>query len=348
MNSVYMIPHKAKPNDVEVAANVCRKVADILRLHSIPEDHEDSLLVDFTPEQIGNYYLLLVAISHQTSPIDEKPLEGIVSGHHLVGWDYLTAKLEAAVHENPAILTVTYWDGINAEDIRHLFNDIEFGDRLNDLAGRARLIQDIGHIMLSNSWQSAEDIYAASDQYIEHAGNGMLELLAQFQAYRDPVRKKSYFYLALMRNASLWRYKDVDNLGAPVDYHEIRGHLRIGTVHILDSSLRRKLIEGHEVTAKEDVDIRRAVHNALMLISEMSGLRNPSRVHYLFWNVFRSCCTRQNPHCNGCPTDCKLPARYVPLTMCLEGKRQCPFAGVCNSVCVEPKLNEQRTKTDYY
>ena len=151
-----------------------------------------------------------------------------------------------------------------------------------------------------------------------------------------------------MQNTGVWTYVDPDQLGAPIDYHEVRGHLRIGTVDICDADLRAKLLEGREVTADQDISIRQAVHKALMFISESSGLRNPSQLHYLFWNVFRSCCTRENPHCYSCPPTCSLPARYVPLALFPDGSRRCPFSDICRSAGKEPKFLEHDIATDYY
>lgn len=51
-----------------------------------------------------------------------------------------------------------------------------------------------------------------------------------------------------MQNAGLWVFADRDKLGAPVDYHEVRGHLRIGTVQIHDEELRTRLVEGRDVS----------------------------------------------------------------------------------------------------
>ncbi len=348
MDGVCMATQTANSPAVAVDPDACRRVAEILRSHSIPEDREDTSLTGFTPLQIGNFYLLLVAISHQTSPLGLKPLEGTIDGLRRVGWDYLSAKLEAAVRKNPVVLSPSFWETVKGEDLQHLFSDTNLGDRLSDPEGRAGLIRDLGHRMSVKSWASADDLFCNSDGYIERADNGLLELLTQFRAYSDPVRKKSYFFLALMHNTGLWKYKDPENLGAPVDYHEARGHLRLGTVRVLSPELHAKLVEQRQVTAAEDIEIRQSVHNALMLIAEMSGLRNPSQVHYLFWNVFRSCCTRENPHCHECPPNCGLPARYVPLALFPGGERRCPFSDVCQSANVEPKLLEQRTITDYY
>lgn len=82
-----------------------------------------------------------------------------------------------------------------------------------------------------------------------------------------------------MRNSGIRVYADGDKLGAPVDYYEVRGHLRIGTVQIHDEELRAKLLSGREVSAQEDILTRDAVHKALMFISDRSGLHNASQLH---------------------------------------------------------------------
>ncbi len=348
MNDACPAPESANSGIAVVDFDACRKLAAILRSHRIPEDHEDSSLRGFTPAEIGNLYLFLVATSHQTSPQDRQPLAGTVGKRLLRGWDYLTARFEAAARLDRAILSPDYWEHFTAQNIRDLFRDELLGERLSDPEGRSALIRDLGRQMLLHSWSSAKDIYDASGGYIDKDETSLLSRLARFRAYRDPVHKKSFFFLALMRNTGLWKYKDPGNLGAPIDYHEVRGHLRIGTVQIQDLELSIRLMKGEEIKAQEDIEIRRAVHSALMLISEWSGLHNPSQLHYLFWNVFRSCCTRENPHCHSCPPNCSLPARYVPLAIFPDGTRRCPFSNICESANREPKLLEPRLQTDYY
>jgi hypothetical protein len=323
-------------------------MTDWLKRKQIPLDREESSLTGLSADEIANFYFLLVAISHQTSPKGMPPLEGTADGQHLKGWDYLFKKFEAKVRSDLNFLSPHFWAHITAADLQETFRDENLGERLSDSDGRASLINDLGREMLEHSWKSVSQIYDLAQGRIASSRPNLLELLSLFRAYQDPVRKKIYFFLALMQNTGVWVYPDADQLGAPVDYHEVRGHLRIGTVQILDSNLRAKLFEGVQVTAEEDISIRQAVHKALMLLSRESGLRNPSQLHYLFWNVFRSCCTRENPHCFACPSDCSLPARYVPLAMFPDGSRHCPFSGICHSAGREPKILEQSLVTDFY
>src|SRR5205814_1834897 len=113
-----------------------------------------------------------------------------------------------------------------------------------------------------------------------------------------------------------------------VDYHEVRGHLRIGTVRVADSGLLKKLRAGQPVTSEEDIAIRQSVYDAIMRISRQSGVNDPSQLHYLFWNIFRSICTREAPQCFALRTDSLLPERYMLLTIDENGARRCPFSVV--------------------
>jgi hypothetical protein len=333
---------------VTVNVNACHHLATLLKSQKIPVDREERSLSTLERSEAGSFYLLLVSICHQTSPRGRQPLQGRIENRTLRGWDYLSAKLEAAVRQQKEIVSPAFWAEITAKDLRNIFRDEDLGETLTDPEGRAFLIQDLGQKMFLRSWKTADDVYDAARGRLATGSPNLYQLLSEFRAYADPVQKKSSFFLALMQNSGLWAYADPDKLGAPVDYHEVRGHLRIGTVEVLDPVLRKKLLEGKEVTQEQDIQIRQAVLEALMLVSKSSEINNLSQLHYLFWNVFRSCCTRDNPHCSECPANCSLPERYVPLTLIDGYTRHCPFSVVCESAGREPKLSEDNVRTDYY
>jgi hypothetical protein len=323
-------------------------VAELLAKRSIPKPEEEIGPPGLGQLETGNFYLLLVAICHQTSPRGRPPLEGSVGGIYYRGWDYLSAKLATAARADPSLLTPTVWAKVTANDIERLFRDPGTGDRLSDLGGRASLVRDLGERMVANHWNWFEDIHAASHRRIS-GRTGLLRLLKKFTAYRDPIDKKSYFLLALMQYVGHWTYEDEQELGPPVDYHEIRGHLRIGTVNILDNDLRLKLLHQVPVTEAEDLAIRGAVRDSITEIARtLGGDVTPISLHYLFWNVLRSCCTHVSPHCDACPSICPLPRRYVSLAMHESGPRRCPFEPTCASAHTANRLQEHVFETDYY
>jgi hypothetical protein len=322
-------------------------VAKLLATKEIPLDHEESSLPGFPRHLIGNFFLPLVAISHQTSPRGCAPLEGRIDGVWRRGWDYLFARLEEATRRDPSLTTPNRWSDLSAGEVRHLFHDEELGDRLTNTEQRAELLRDLGFKMISQGWSLADQFYDHCNGRIAAGNPNLLQVLSRFQAYNDPVRKKSYFFLALMRNSGLWRYADDEALGPPVDYHEVRGHLRLGTVRITNPELLEKIRTGRVVTAREDVAVRQAVHDAIMRISDRSGLRNPSQLHYLFWNLFRSICTREAPQCYILRPGCFPPDRYMRLVD-EHGVRRCPFVSICPSAGIQDAIYEHVIETDYY
>src|SRR5260370_29755221 len=210
-NGVAIIPDK--PIRVDVAA--CRRLAGLLASRVIPKDEEDSALVDLSRDEVGNFYLLLVAICHQTSPRGRLPLEGTVGGKRKRGWDYLSAKLEAATQVDRSLLDPHRWAGLDAGEFTELFRDAELGERLSQPELRTVLVQDLGQRMLKRRWRWSEDLYRLCEGRVATAKPNLFRLLGQFAAYRDPVRKKSSFLLALMQNSGLWPYADPKKLGPP-------------------------------------------------------------------------------------------------------------------------------------
>lgn len=332
---------------VEVNRDVCLRLAALLKCYEIPSDEEESK-PDFSDDLVGNFFLALVAICHQTSPRGLPPLEGEIDGVYRKGWDYLFTRFESAALEDESLLEPARWKCLTASDVRQIFHDPKNGERLTDLQGRAALFHDLGHKMLGHGWNRADQIHAHCEGRIALGDRNLLETLSQFRAFDDPVRKKTLFFLALMKNSNEWVYQDESNLGTPVDYHEVRGHLRMGTVVVLNDELQNKLYQELAVTEEEDIAIRHAVYEAIMLISAESDLNNPSQLHYLFWNVFRSVCLREKAQCLDILDNTSLHLRYLKLAPTENGKRQCPFASICVSACKEKKYMEHVFSTDYY
>lgn len=320
----------------------CAQVADLLRRMQLPKPQEQSELPLLPAEVLGNFFFALVAICHQTSPVGGPALQGEVSGRHWRGWEYLFAKFEDASQKNIDLLSPRNWKSLTGSDIQLLFRDSESGDLLTEPNERAKLLNDLGCRMVAKGWESVDAIYRLCRGIISLGEPNLLATLSQFRAYNDPVHKKSIFFLSLMSTSGLWRYQDPQTLGTPVDYHEVRGHLRVGTVRIEDPVLKSKLLHHDPVDFDDDIAIRQSVYDAIMLISELSGLRNPTQLHYFFWHIFRTLCTRNNPDC--CAANiAKLPGQYRN-----SAREGCPLAKHCDSRGMSHPITEHVYYTDYY
>jgi len=332
---------------VTVDARACEAVIATLRGHEIPEDREDSTLPHIPLELVPNFYFYLVAICHQTSPRNHAPVEGVVRGQHRRGWDFLYARLEEASAGHVGLLEPTYWTQESEDSFGQLFTDERYGLRLVDIPRRVELVRDLGTVLLREQSNSITSIYRRCRGHLLAHSPNLLDELAKFQAYADPVQKKAIFFLSIMRNTGLWSFPDNNLLEAPVDYHEVRGHLRLGTVQISDARLVDRIRQGTPVSGSEDIAIRMATRTAIRYISDRLSI-TPSRAHYLFWNLFRSICTRANPQCLGLAADNPLPSRYVHLASIGGPPPRCPFAAVCPSAYLSERFVEHVFETDYY
>lgn len=332
---------------VFVVEKQCNNLINLLEKVNLPRDIEEPKETELKPDVSKNLYFTIVAICHQTSPINGLSLEGIINGSYLRGWDYLSEKFSIAVNNDNSLVYPEKLSEIKSTDIIDILKDDNGNSNISDSEGRARLLSDIGQKMLKSNYSSVEDIYKESKSYlIGTHGSGLLNRLRYFDAYSDPVMKKSIFFLTLMKNHLYWEYKDVSKLGPPVDYHEMRGHLRFGTIRVNDENLYNKILKNELISEVEDIQIRQAIYDAIILISNKTK-NSPSVLHYFFWNLFRNCCKRVETHCNKCPANCNLPLRYKRLKdiLNIEG---CLLTKYCISKNKKNKIIEPYVLTEYY
>ncbi len=327
--------------NVSIQTKRCIEVAEHIRASGgVPLDVEDPMPYSYPKHIVHNAWCAIVAINQQTTPVVGKPLRGTVNGVSCRGWDYLLRKSIQAANENQKIFTVPWLQFLTVAKVEKLFYDDEHGNTLNQIRERTQLLRDFGNFLHRQHWDSIHQAFLNADGYIVRSnGSGIARVLHELRAYRDPVQKKLFYFLALMQNQGLWKYRDPINIGPPVNYHEQRGHLRLGTVRIEDAELLRKIQMREEVSDAEDIEIRMAVRRAIEFIAQYLSV-SPSSMHYYFWNHIRNCCSRDAPHCNECRS-CTLPKRYQ-----LGSTRKCIFSDVCPSaklpaseMLIEPRID---------
>lgn len=317
----------------------CREVAQVLNRMYVPVPKESVPPLPLNPAEEANFWFFLAAICHQTSPIGLPALEGVIEGAFHRGWDYLVHAFRVASVRDRTLLSPARWQAFTDSELCAVFTDL--------LCARERrlvLIRDLGERLYRRRWNSILEAGEHCEYYVRDHSPNLLGVLSGFAAYSDPVEKKSVFFLALMRNSGVWRYADEEKLPAPVDYHEVRGHLRIGTVGLRDE-LRHKVSEGVPTTSEEDIALRMAVREAIQEIAVAVG-NSPNALHYLFWNLFRTYCIRTTPLCDGSEF-AKLPNAYAKSVES-NGSRECPFSSVCDSAFSARAIDEHKVVTDFY
>lgn len=331
----------------------CEEIGRFLGTLRFPEAKLVDVSVNLEPRDLRMLSFIVVAICHQTSPIGRSRLEGMVNGVFRYGWDYLREKWLEAARADPYILGREWLVTAQPGDVIMILHDRELGSTISDPKGRAKFLRDIGAQMYRDEVTHIDEYYERSRGWLRdwEGGPGLESMLSFFDAYgRDPVRKKLLLFLILMNRYGFWNYHDIGELGVPVDYHEVRLHLRLGTVRVIDPWLQEKINSGSVLTAEEDVKIRLAVHDAIFEISEAAD-RTPADIHYLFWNIARNCCRRDETHCLECREHSSLPSHYSGLLprARYEGG-SCVFADYCVSWALphSEKSKEPVVDTDFY
>lgn len=345
-----MYDSETRPDAVIVDWSKCSEVGALLTRAVIPPPQEETDDLGLPKGDLPNFCFALVAICHQTSPLNGPRLGGrLSSGGIAFGWDYLRRRFAERVATGYDLLSVASWQAMTDERLDSAFEDADGRRTLTGTGGRTMLLRNLGEVCARERINGLTDLFDRSDRTIMSPtrSHDLMRDLTMFDACRDPVAKKSAFLLELARVECGWVYRDPENVPAPVDYHEVRGHLRIGTVVVQDEQLRDRLLRQELVSADDDIHIRTAVRDAIAEISRVHRSAAPSTLHYLFWNVFRSCCQRETVHCRQCGPACGLPARYRDALDPVEHDR-CVFGSVCSSADRAVKVTEHQHLTDYY
>jgi hypothetical protein len=183
--------------------------------------------------------------------------------------------------------------------------------------------------MLRAGYKSFEELCDCFE-YRCSGKQSIISFLRATKAYSDPNEKKARLLIGLLRDAHGWEFRDAHRLGAPVDYHEIRGHLRIGTVVVRDSALRRRF-QSDALTDYDDIVIRAAISEAIVAIAGDVPGNDALKVHYILWNYFRSLCRRYKPICSrgGEIAIGELDSAYVKLFRMSTNGNSCVFSSFC-------------------
>jgi hypothetical protein len=322
----------------------CREVASVIKDMPRPQNFVRQTIFSSDRKVVGNFNLLLVAICHQTQKI-----HGKVDGKWCRGWDYLERRLNQYCQGNRDFLEIDAWSSLTQASLERALCQSPGDAAVMDAGPRVQLINDLGDQMTRAGYATFEQLYDAKKRRCSGETSIISFLKERTRAYSDPVEKKVRLLIGLLRDAHGWEFSNVDELGAPVDYHEIRGHLRIGTVIINDRILEAK-IKSDCVSDGEDRLIREGVSNAIDTIARHATGVDSLKIHYVLWNYFRTICRREEPNCSARkgPALDQLDPAYAEAFSKSAGSSGCAFSSVCESFKEQTFEAEYRYGGTYY
>jgi len=251
------------------------------------------------PRTVAMYFLVMVAMDHRLSR-PRRPYEACLPGdgcYH--GADLLYRLGALRLERDPGFYTVERLEKITPGEIRAWLcagsacpPDPEArAALLRDLARKLRLLYrgdplellDTGYL---HTWTPGDP--------------GLAERLRVFEAYSDPVEKKTMLLAKFLERRGLLRIRDPWNKRVPLDNHLARIALRLRLV-VLEENLARKVEHQLEATPWEDIAVRIAAREAWHRVAEAIPA-DDFILDDILWTMGRRVCTAEKPRCRaGCP-----------------------------------------------
>jgi hypothetical protein len=221
----------------------------VARLKELAKDYEPP-----TFEEVPNpdAALFLAAIDHQTGYAEAHLVdgEGPYEGSALLWALGLRAERRA-----PGALTARSLLGVDPAAIAAVFRAGQ--DTLHDPERRAKLWDDLAKGMLKSYGGQAEQLIEASGGKLGGPG-GVLVRLSEFDAYADPLRKKSFLL------AKIWERRGWLEVSDPESWEVSADNV------LMRLALRSGLVEQGEVE-----QVREATRDAFKQVAEQAGISPP-------------------------------------------------------------------------
>lgn len=245
---------------------------------SFPSDRETKLRA----------FLFVAAICHQTHTLISKK-------KNLKGWYCLEDVFATLGKTNPELLDVKFLAELSPEELseklKPLFSDDGNPENctLDRLKERSHFIIQISKVLLEKYEGKMEKLLEKSSGLLG-GENGLYALLKDFEAFSDPLLKKSTVFMNLAHDAGLLQIKDSESIHPTMDYHMQRLLLRTGCIEVMDPKLKKFLQD--KVALDSDEDVREAAIDAIRSIGKLSG-KNFFELNFMLWSLGRSCCTEK-------------------------------------------------------
>ncbi len=328
--------------------NQVAKLAESVRRFEFRfDDYTEPLLYpskDTDPVASSNFFFFMVAIDHRTHPRG-RLFRGKVDGVELTGAELLWALAKRRFILDQQFFSPAHLSKVTINEIRELFRS--HGLVVSGPRDRARLLRDCAQKLERYYDGSVLNLIRASQDYLlRRGGRGLLQLLKPFEAYSDPLNKKSFLLVKFLVRRGYLRPKDPENLHVPIDNVVQRLALRTGILQLIDHKLERKIKVGAPIPPVEETALRQLTSRAFDRVGEALGMP-ATYLDDILWEFGRVHCRVPIPTCDA------LPPRYQrrPYRMIVSGPiGECPFGAGCKGYNMPEiwELKEPNIKTIFY
>jgi hypothetical protein len=288
-----------------------------------PSFYERAFIQIDSPLKMAMHFYA-VGICHQTYVLANPKL-------NLYGWDFLEYGfldiLKNASHLLDAQSIVQLSIPKLIEEIKPYFAEDHQAEKctLDRLEERARLWMDMAEGLLKYFDGKIENLFVKSDWNKTQEAESFYRELRLFEAYSDPLQKKSGVFLKLIDDANLVDISRLKNAIPIMDYHMQRVLLRSGCIEVEDEILKSKL-QNREALS-DDSEIREACIQAMNIIAKTSSYP-VYKMNDVFYTLGRSCCN-ETSLCRD--HVCEKSPCTLTRSLILESHESCIFQNVCKA-----------------
>jgi len=262
-----------------------RLIAESLeKLKYRPDDFEGLTPFPGHPLRERHFIFFLAAIDHNTHGTQRYQAE--LQGHFLHGSDLMYALAKEAARLDPDLFTPRRMVRIPEAELSSIFS---FAGRVPvGMPRRAELVHDAAAVLLDRYQGDLDNLFQQAQGYLRPgAGDGILARLAEIQAYRDPLEKKSFLLVKLLRRRGLLTVSDPGELKVPLDHVLYTMALRSGLV-AADPGTAGAILAGALLSEETLRQLRRAALAGYDLVGQLSGLP-VDQFDDLVWGYGREC-----------------------------------------------------------
>ena len=229
-----------------------------------------------------------------------QPYRGQVDGDLLKGSDFMWRCILRKAQASSQFLEPAYQAQISRSEFDDVFRTDDGTLGLPMLDSHFQLMRGFGQDMVQRGWTPARMVDVANG--LESPFASFLEALTTVTGYKeDPLQKKaSLLAIALCNRPEHFLEISSADFIPIVDYHIQRTFLRTGMVKVPESALQQSLVARKFVDAAQEQVVRKAVHEAVLMLSKDSGC-DIAAIDWFFFGLRKTCYEDRPPECHRCP-----------------------------------------------
>jgi hypothetical protein len=238
-----------------------------------------------------NFLLFMVAIDHDTHRPNRR-YEAVVNGTLRHGSDLLYIMAQQAKRADPSLFLPARFATLDEATVTRIFTAPD-GSTPADLSGRTALMRDCA-IALNRLY--AGDACVLLQQAQDQVGGrgGLLGRLAEFSAYKDPIRKKASLLAKVLIREGVFIPHDIENLPVAIDHVVMTMALRSGMVACSLEPVRQAIAAGTALDQYQ-MDVLREVTGQAMQDLVGASATSSDKIDDLFWSYGRESLRRPTP-----------------------------------------------------